>query len=100
MNVIDYITITCNINKNGRLQITSDYMIKYNQLQLITITNYRCKVAYYHVAWNRNHDVFHENMLPYICSFYDTGFKVLSMKINYLAPFKHKHKHEKFAHEN
>jgi hypothetical protein len=23
---------------------------------------------------------------------YDTGFKVLSMKINYLAPFKHKHK--------
>ena len=48
MNVIDYITITCNINKNGRLQITSDYMIKYNQLQLITITNYRCKVAYFH----------------------------------------------------
>ena len=38
MNVIDYITITCNIKKNGRLQITSDYMIKYNQLQLITIT--------------------------------------------------------------
>jgi hypothetical protein len=31
---------------------------------------------------------------------YDTGFKGLSMKINYLAPFKHKHKHEKFAHEN
>jgi hypothetical protein len=29
-----------------------------------------------------------------------TGFKVLSMKINYLAPFKHKHKHQKFAHEN
>jgi hypothetical protein len=24
---------------------------------------------------------------------YDTGFKVLSMKINYLAPFKHKHTH-------
>ena len=48
MIVIDYITITCNINKNGRLQITSDYMIKYNQLQLITITNYRCKVAYFH----------------------------------------------------
>jgi hypothetical protein len=22
------------------------------------------------------------------------------MKINYLAPFKHKHKHQKFAHEN
>jgi hypothetical protein len=39
MNVIDYITITCNL-KNGRLQITSDYMIKYNRLQLITITNY------------------------------------------------------------
>ena len=29
---------------------------------------------------------------------YDTGFKVLSMKINYLAPFKHKH--QKFAHGN
>jgi hypothetical protein len=31
---------------------------------------------------------------------YDTGFKVLSMKINYLEPFKHKHKHQKLAHEN
>ena len=40
MNVIDYITITCNIKKNVRLQITFDYMIKCNQLQLITITNY------------------------------------------------------------
>ena len=40
MNVIDYITITCNIKKNGRLHITSDYMIKCNRLQLITITNY------------------------------------------------------------
>ena len=39
MNVIDYITITCNL-KNGRLQITSDYMKKCNRLQLITITNY------------------------------------------------------------
>jgi hypothetical protein len=37
MNVIDYITITCNL-KNDRLQITSDYMNKCNQLQLITIT--------------------------------------------------------------
>ena len=36
MNVIDYITITCNIRK---WPIT-DYMIKCNQLQLITITNY------------------------------------------------------------
>jgi len=35
-----YITITCNIKKYGRLQITSDYLIKCNQLQLITITNY------------------------------------------------------------
>jgi hypothetical protein len=42
---------------------------------------------------NGSHDVFHENKLPYICSMYDTGFKVLSMKINYFAPFKHKHKH-------
>ena len=39
MNVIDYITITCNL-KNVRLQITSDYMKKCNRLQLITITNY------------------------------------------------------------
>ena len=39
MNVIDYITITCNL-KNDRLQITSDYMKKCNRLQLITITNY------------------------------------------------------------
>jgi hypothetical protein len=30
---------------------------------------------------------------------HDTGVKVLSMKINYLAPFKHKHKHQKLAHE-
>ena len=47
-----------------------------------------------------SHDVFHENKLPYICSMYDTGFKVLSMKINYLAPFKHKHKYQSLAHEN
>jgi hypothetical protein len=39
MNVIDYITIKCNL-KNGWLQITCDYMRKCNQLQLITITNY------------------------------------------------------------
>jgi hypothetical protein len=26
--------------------------------------------------------------------------KVLSMKINYLAPFKHQHKHQKLGHEN
>jgi hypothetical protein len=37
MNVIDYITITCN-KKKVRLQITSDYMKKCNRLQLITIT--------------------------------------------------------------
>jgi hypothetical protein len=30
----------------------------------------------------------------------DTGFKVLSMKINDLAPFKNRHKHQKFANEN
>jgi hypothetical protein len=30
---------------------------------------------------------------------YDTGFNVLSMEINYLAPFKHKDKHQKLAHE-
>jgi hypothetical protein len=44
--------------------------------------------------------VFHENKVPYICSMDDTGFKVLYMKINYLAPFKHKEKHQRFAHEN
>jgi len=46
--------------------------------------------------------VSHENKLPYICSMYDTGFKVLSMKINCLAPFKHKHKHkhQKLANKN
>jgi hypothetical protein len=47
-----------------------------------------------------SHEVFHENKLPYIFSIYDTGFKVLSMKIYYLAPFKHKHKHQRLAHEN
>jgi hypothetical protein len=31
---------------------------------------------------------------------HDTGFNVLSMKINYLVPFRHKHKHQKLAHEN
>ena len=39
MIVIDYITITCNL-QNGWLQITCDYMKKCNRLQLITITNY------------------------------------------------------------
>ena len=37
MNVIDYITITCN-KKKIWLQITSDYMKKCNRLQLITTT--------------------------------------------------------------
>ena len=41
MNVIDYITITCNL-KNDRLQISFNYMknvVDYNRLQLqITIT--------------------------------------------------------------
>jgi hypothetical protein len=31
---------------------------------------------------------------------YETGVKVLSMKINYPAPFKHKHKYQMLAHEN
>jgi hypothetical protein len=52
------------------------------------------------VAWDRSLDIFHKNQLPYICSMYDTGVKVLSMKINYPAPFKHKHKYQKLAHEN
>jgi hypothetical protein len=66
------------------------------KLLMLMLMLERCKV----VSWDRSHDVFHENKLPYICSMYDTGVKVLSMKINYLAPFKHKHKHQKFAHEN
>jgi hypothetical protein len=33
---IDYITITCNL-KNGRLQITSDYMKKCNRLQRLRL---------------------------------------------------------------
>jgi hypothetical protein len=41
-----------------------------------------------------------ENVMTPIPCNEGTGFKVLSMKINYLAPFKHKHKHQKFAHEN
>jgi hypothetical protein len=52
------------------------------------------------VAWDRIHDFLHKNKLPYICSMHDTGFNVLSMKINYLVPFRHKHKHHKLAHEN
>jgi hypothetical protein len=51
--------------------------------------------AYVYVS----HDVSYKNKLPYICSMYATGVKVLSMKINYLAPFKHKHKHQKLVHE-
>jgi hypothetical protein len=31
---------------------------------------------------------------------YDTGFNALSMKINYLAPFKHSHKHKKLTNKN
>ena len=42
MNVIDYITITCNLKKNVQLQNTFDYMknvTDYNRLRLqITIT--------------------------------------------------------------
>jgi hypothetical protein len=36
MNVIDYITITCNL-QNVRLQITSDYMKKCNRLQRLQL---------------------------------------------------------------
>jgi hypothetical protein len=83
------------------------WMVQGSLFSLITLWNLchtlnRCQVAYFHgkrhdsypMQWkkvrDRSHDVFHENKLPYICSMYDTGFKVLSMKINYLAPFKHK----------
>jgi hypothetical protein len=52
------------------------------------------------IAWDRSHEVFHEYKLPCIGPVYDIGFKVLSMKIKYFAPFKHKHKYQKLAHEN
>jgi hypothetical protein len=49
-------------------------------------------------SWNTSWLLFHA--MPCICPVYDIGFKVLSMKINYLAPFKHEHKHLKLVHEN
>ena len=72
------------------------------QVSGISIRSLPMKISYLasFVAWDRSLDIFHKNQLPYICSMYDTGVKVLSMKINYLAPFKHKHKHQKHAHEN
>ena len=65
MNVIDYITITCNL-KNVRLQITFDYMknvIDYNRLQLqITITpcltkNEECNLNVHLYLYNKNLEV-------------------------------------------
>jgi hypothetical protein len=52
MNVINYITITCNL-KNGRLQITSDYMKKCNRLQLITITPCLIWTAIFLSVWKQ-----------------------------------------------
>jgi hypothetical protein len=56
MNVIDYITITCNL-KNVRLQITSDYMKKCNRLQRlqlqITITPCLVSMTLGHTCVNR-----------------------------------------------
>jgi hypothetical protein len=57
------------------------------------VTNYEV-FSLFHFLFNKIYT------LPHICAMSDTGFKVLSMKINYLSPFKHKHKHQKFAHEN
>jgi hypothetical protein len=61
MNVIDYNTIICNL-KNGRLQITSDYMKKCNRLQLIMITNYDYLMSSHRQFlvsfWPCNHDYF------------------------------------------
>jgi hypothetical protein len=73
-----------------------------NQLPRIPSVHGPWKLATwpFFIAWNRSHEVFHENNLPCICSMNDTGVKMLSMKINYFAPFKHKHKHQKLAHEN
>jgi hypothetical protein len=42
--------------------------------------------------------IFMDNTLKPVA--YIEQIKVLSMKINYLAPFKHEHKHLKLVHEN
>jgi hypothetical protein len=41
------------------------------------VANFHGQAATSHsfVAWDRSHDVFHKNKLPYICSMYDTGVK-------------------------
>ena len=61
---------------------------------------YPWKLATRHsfIAWYGSHKVFHENNLSCICPTSDIGFKMLSMKINYLASFKHKH--QKLVHGN
>jgi hypothetical protein len=51
------------------------------------------------ILWNLCHTM-NRCKVAYFRSMYDTGFKVLSMKIKYFAPFKHKHKHQNLAHEN
>jgi hypothetical protein len=107
-NKLPYI---CSMYDTGFKVLSYVWMVRGSLFSWITLWNLchtlnRCTVAYFYEKrhdsypkeWevanfqDRNHGVLHRNKLPYICSMYDTGFKVLSMKINYLAPFKHKHK--------
>jgi hypothetical protein len=82
------------------INVISDRHYIMNGRLAIIITQHKIKTRRpFFIAWNRSHEVFHDNKLPYIFSMYDTCFHVLSIKINYLAPFKHKHKHQKLAHE-
>jgi hypothetical protein len=57
MNAIDYFMITYNL-RNGRIQITSDYMKKCNRLQ-ITITPCLQHIYYeksIKIKWQSQHD--------------------------------------------
>ena len=85
--------------------VRSWFLIKPKIIKLILAHSVKNKGKYYltrsqnnsFIAWHRSHEVFHDNNLPCICSVYDIGFKVLSMKINYLSSFKNKHKHQKLV---
>ena len=83
------------------------FLVKPKIIKLILAHSVKHKGKYYltrsqnnsFIVWHRRHQVFHDNKLPCICSVYDIGFKVLSIKINYLSSFKHKHKHHKLVME-
>jgi hypothetical protein len=84
---MDHATKECEV-ANFHGQASDAYAFLHPSNICISIRNLSMKInSHSFVAWDRSHDVFHKNKLPYICSMYDTGVKVLSMKINYLAPF-------------